>query len=278
MSLSLEIQELDQITLEQMLKLVHKYTGITMNSSKKALLQGRLRPRVRDLGLHTYSDYIEYLSSHKEEVQEFVNIITTNETSFFRTQRVWDFFSNEYLPEWVSRNPGKTLNIWSAASSSGEEVYTIGISCEQFRQKHPGFDYQILGTDISTEVLKVGETGEYGGRSIENFKTNNRPLFDKFLIPTESRFKVAPEIRARIRFASHNLFTVPKQKEFFDIVFLRNVMIYFETLDQEKVLENISRAILPNGTLVIGESESLNNLKTSFIFKSPLIYEKSRNQ
>jgi chemotaxis protein methyltransferase CheR len=270
----IDLEELDQPLLQKIIELVYKFTGITMGVGKKTLIQGRLRPRIRALGLVSYDQYIEYLNSHKDEVQEFVNLVTTNETSFFRTQRVWDFFVKEFLPLWVEQNPKKTLKIWSGAASSGEEIYTIGICCEEYLQKNPEFNYQIMGTDISSEVLATAEIGEYSGRSIESFKTTNRQIFDKYMEATEAGFRVKSNIRSKIRFGIHNLFQIPIERKIYDIIFLRNVLIYFEAKDQEKVLSNISKGLVNEGLLIIGESESLSSLQTPFKYRLPLIYEK----
>lgn len=271
---SIDLEVLDQVSLEKFLALVYKLTGISMGTNKKTLIQGRLRPRIRTLQLSSYGQYLEYLNSHKDEVQEFVNLVTTNETSFFRTQRVWDYFIKDFLPKWTVDNPQKTLKIWSGASSSGEEIYTIGICCEEHRLKNIGFNYQIIGTDISSEVLAVADIGKYSGRSIESFKTSNRQLFDKYMEQVEGVFRIKSEVRSKIRFNIHNLFQLPMERKNYDIIFLRNVLIYFDPKDQEKVLSNISKALVTDGILVIGESESLNNLNTPFKYKLPLVYEK----
>ncbi|MGZ3789993.1 MAG: CheR family methyltransferase [Bacteriovorax sp.] len=271
----IDLEDLDQSSLEKVLVLVHKLTGISMGANKKTLIQGRLRPRIWKLGLSSYNQYLEYIHSHKEEVQEFINLVTTNETSFFRTQRVWEFFTKDFLLQWTEKSPKKTLKIWSGASSSGEEVYTIGICCEEHLHKNPGFNYQITGTDISSDVLKIASLGEYAGRSIESFKTSNRQLFDKYMEPVEDFFRVKSEVKQKIRFNVHNLFQLPIDRNQYDIIFLRNVLIYFEPEDQEKVLLNISKCLVPGGVLIIGESESLSGLNTPFKFKLPLIYKKA---
>ncbi|MGZ3807984.1 MAG: CheR family methyltransferase [Bacteriovorax sp.] len=257
-----ERNELDEIALEKFLELVHLHTGITMTHAKKILLQGRIGPRIKKLGLPSYASYIERLISDKAETQEFINLVTTHETSFFRTQRVWDFFNKEYLPEWSKNNPDKTLRIWSGACSSGEEVYTIGICCEEFRRKNSRFDYQILGTDISTSVVSIAEMGEYAGRSIESFKNGDAILFEKYLEKKGDRYRVSNELRSKIRFSTHNLYHAPTKVHSIDIAFLRNVLIYFSKEDQESVLFNIGKALIDRGVLVIGESESLNSINT----------------
>jgi chemotaxis protein methyltransferase CheR len=267
-----ESDEMDQLVLHRTLKLVHKCTGITMGENKKTLLQGRLRKRIRELSLENYSQYIDYVEAHVDEVQTFVNLVTTNETSFFRTDRVWKFLSSEFLPEWFLQNKSNTLKIWSAAASTGEEVYTIGICCQEFKAKNPAFNYQVTGTDIDTSVLAVAEKAEYQGRSIELYKTTYKALFDKYMIPVESGYKVSDDVRSRIKFSAHNLFKPPAMKKHYDLIFLRNVLIYFEAQDQEKVLSNMGMALADSGLLVIGESESLTRLSTNFQFKAPLIY------
>lgn len=267
--------EMDDSTLRKFLELVHLHTGITMTHAKKTLLQGRIRPRIKKLGLGSYTSYLDLIKNDKNEIQEFINLVTTHETSFFRTQRVWDYFNNDFLPKWSEENPDKVLRIWSAASSTGEEVYTIGICCEEFRSQNAKFNYQILGTDISTTVIAQAILGEYGGRSIENFKTNNKSLFEKYMNIKEDRYCVTSSVKSKVRFASHNLYNrLPAPNEF-DIVFLRNVLIYFDKTDQEKVISNIEKTLCRQGVLVIGESESLNGLSTSLDFFSPLIYKKS---
>lgn len=269
-----ELLDLDQKTLDRVLSKVHKLTGISMGSNKKSLLQGRLRTRMKKLGLKSYEHYLDFLDNNTSEVQEFINIVTTNETHFFRTQRVWDYFTKIFLPEWSEKNRGRTLKIWSGASSSGEEIFTIAICCEEHRQKHADFNYQILGTDISLNVINTAEKGVYSGRSIENFKMADPILFARYLGAVEDGFKVKAEIRSKVKFALHNLFTLPKEKDFYDIVFLRNVLIYFEPQDQEIVLRNISKGLVNDGILIIGESESLSSLNVPFKYKQPLIFEK----
>lgn len=268
----IDCEEMDESTLVKYLELVHSYTGITMSLAKKTLLQGRLRPRIKKLSLQSYSSYLSLVMNSKEERSEFINLVTTHETSFFRTQRVWDYFYNDFLPDWYSSNSDKTLNIWSAAASTGEEVYSVAICCEEFRLKNPQFSYQIIGSDISGEVISIAELAEYSGRSIENFKTNNPSVFSRYLLASGQKFKVKESLKTRIRFTTQNLYDHPIHDNFYDIVFLRNVLIYFNQKDQAKVLSNIEKSIIRKGILVIGESESLNGLGSAFEFKFPLIY------
>lgn len=266
-------EEMSHEVLLKVIGKVHTLTGITISEQKKTMLQSRLRKRMKHLSIATFEEYLSWLDRDKAEVQEFINVVTTNETSFFRTPRIWDYFQNEFLPKWVAANPGRQLKIWSAAASSGEEAFSLAICCTNFQIKNPKFDFRIIATDISTEVLKEAEQGIYNGRSVEFLRKSKPELFTQYFVAgTEETFKVSPKLKTKISFSTHNLFTVKKEQ--FDIVFLRNVLIYFNGVDQEKVLKNVGKSIPEGGMLVIGESESLNRLDTPYEFHQACIYSK----
>lgn len=264
-------EDMDQETLERVIKMVHLFTGITISEQKKTMLQSRLRRRMRELKIAHYSDYMDFLDKTAGEKQGFIDVMTTNETFFFRTPRIWEYFQKIYLPEWASKNPKSTLKIWSAASSSGEEAYSIAISCQELQDRHAGFEYWVEGSDISSEVLKEAKAGEYFERSVEFMKRSQMELFEKyFQTKAEGMYEISSKLKQKVKFQPHNLFGIKKEQ--YDIIFLRNVLIYFSSEDQEKVLRNISRSLKEGGILIIGESESLNRLDTPFEFKSACIY------
>lgn len=264
-------EEMDDVTLVKVINAVHKLTGITMSEIKKPLLQSRLRKRMRELHILSYSDYMNYLDKNDSEIQNFINIVTTNETVLFRTPRVWDYFEKEFLPGWFKENPRAILSIWSAASSTGEEAYSLAILCSEFKLKNPSFDFKIIGTDISSAVLAKANNGVFKNRTVEFFKKSRPELYLKYFITLDDeRHEVSAKIKKYIQFGVHNLFAIKKEQ--FDIVFLRNVLIYFSTKDQEEVLFNVSKSIKKNGVLVIGESESLSRLNTPYTFKYACIY------
>ena len=230
---------------------------------------------MRELGMFSFQSYLEYLERTPGEAQNFIDLITTNETYFFRTPRIWEHLEKEFLPTWIKENPNAPFNAWSAAASSGEEAHSLGILLQQFREKHPSFQYQIVATDISREILEKAEKGLYSGHSIDLFQSTQADLFKKYMREADSgHYSVNSEIRSRIKFHQHNLFEKPKFKMSFDLVLARNVLIYFGPTDQEKVLTQIQSLMKKNSLLVIGESESLTRLKTSFIYKMPLIYNR----
>lgn len=258
-----------------LLRAVHRHTGISMNEKKWTMLQVRLRPRLRTLALKNYRDYLALLESTPDEVRNFVNLVTTNETSFFRTPRVWDYFAQHYLPRWFEAHRGDVFRMWSAAASSGEESYSAAMLCEEFRARHPSFQYQIHATDISSQVLAAAMAGTFSARSIDGLKATRPAMLAKYFRTAGTGHVAVPELRTHITFAEHNLYQRLPRREPFDLVMLRNVLIYFEANDQERVLENVRQTIDADGMLIIGESESLSRLATGFKFEQPLIY---RNQ
>jgi len=266
-------EEMSHEVLLKVIGKVHALTGITISEQKKTMLQSRLRKRMRHLSLATFEEYMSWLESDKNEVQEFINVVTTNETSFFRTPRIWDYFQNDFLPKWSAANPGRQLKIWSAAASSGEEAFSLAICCTDFQRKNPKFDFRIIATDISTSVLDEAQKGVYNARSVEFLRKSKPQLFEQYFVTEgEDIFKISSTLKSRVSFTTHNLFTIKKDQ--FEIVFLRNVLIYFNGTDQEKVLKNVGKSIPDDGMLVIGESESLNRLDTPYEFYQACIYTK----
>ena len=271
-----ETNEFTEACFENYLKLVHKLTGITIGKNRRSMVSGRVRGRLAKLEISSYSDYLDYVKENSPEEEFFINAMTTNETYFYRTPRVWDFVTKELLSNWDNKNK---LNIWSAASSTGEEAYTLGIVCEDHKSSYPSFTYKVTGTDISTKVTKVATDGCYIGRAVERFRQTKPDLFKKYMKgDDENGYKVLSQIKSNIKFTNHNLFKLFSSSERFDLILLRNVLIYFTKEDQEKVVANIHKCLKPNGYLIIGESESLSRINTDFDAASPLIYSSNQNK
>ena len=266
--------ELNGSTLAMLIALVRKHTGINMSERKSILLQGRLRPRMRTLAIDSYEEYLMLVERGGAEVFRFIDLVTTNDTLFFRTPAVWNHFAQYFLPEWHALALGRPLRIWSAAAASGEEAYSIAMLCEEFQAREPAFRYQVLATDISQEILAKARTGQYGGRSVERIKQSHPRMFAKYMVDTDDGgARVAEVVKRQLTFSIHNLMK-PMLQEVFDIVFLRNVLIYFEDDVSEIILREVAASMKPGATLVLGESESIVRIKTAFIFQSPLIYRR----
>ncbi len=261
--------------LTDFIELIHELTGISIKKNRNSLIEGRLRKRIVNLNLTSYEGYFELVQSDKAEQLKFVDLVTTNETYFYRTPRIWEYIEKKFLPQWFINNPNTVFTAWSAASSSGEEAHTLGIICEAFKEKNPTFQYEIIGTDISNEMVDLCQRGEYSGRSIDSFKKNRPELFEKFMKKSSGEsYKVTSPIKSRLKFLQHNLFHTFKHSHEFHLVLTRNVLIYFTSLDQERVISLIGPKMADTGVMIIGESESLTHINTSFESIEPLIYKK----
>lgn len=246
---------LSESCFNEFLTLIHRLTGITIAKNRTSMIEGRLRKRVLALNLPSYEDYLKRVQSDRMEEAQFIDLVTTNETYFFRTPRVWDHLRNDFLPAWFASHPGATLKAWSAAASSGEEAHSLGVICQSFRDQNSAFTYQIQGTDISGEMVDLCRKGEYSGRSLELFQRTQPELFQRYMVQaSNATFQVHPEIKKRLKFQTHNLFHSFSSSEKFDLILLRNVLIYFKTDDQEKVLSLLASKLSADGILVIGES------------------------
>lgn len=251
---------------------VRRFTGIAMTDRKWTLLHGRLRRRLQALALSNYGDYLAVLDSSSGEISRFIDVVTTNETSFFRTPRIWDYLWRDFLPAWYVAHPGGTLRIWSAAASTGEEAYSLAMLCEEFRETHTDFQYRILGTDIAAGVVDTARIGDYQGRNIDRLRQDRPCMLEKYFLNVDSVYTVVPTLRAAVNFRIHNLYQRLNEPVRFDLVLLRNVLIYFDGTDQEAVLENLRHSMTEEAALVVGESESLSRLHTGFAYQQPLIY------
>lgn len=272
--MSIPTLQLDAKSFDQLRSLVHQLIGITIKPGRHAMIEGRLRKRLRALEMGSYQDYIRRVKIDTEEQQAFIDAITTNETYFYRTPRIWNYLYDVYLKELPLTQEKFTLKVWSAASSTGEEAYTLGVFLEHFKRSNPKFDYQIDGTDISSEVLSKARAGVYTGRSIERFRIGCPELFETYMVGSEqSGYSVVSGIKRKVKFFPYNLFDEPRTHSHYHLILLRNVLIYFVKTDQCRVMENIFFQLKDSGTVIIGESESLNGIDTPLISVGPTIYQ-----
>ena len=254
-------------------RLIYKIAGISLSEAKKVLLVGRLTKRLRHYELDTFTQYYRMLASgdHPEELQTMVDLLTTNETYFFREPHHFDFLRQEILAK--RRHPG-TFRLWSAASSSGEEVYSIAMVLAEMLPDTP---WEIVGSDISTRVLAKAVAGHYSLARTEGIPPGYmRKYCLKGVRSNAGTFLIAPELRKKTSFYQINL-THPVEADIgdFDVVFLRNVMIYFEPETKAKVVHNLLPRLKPGGYLIIGHSETLNGITDRVTAVRPTIYRKT---
>jgi len=252
--------------------------GIKMPYVKKIMLQSRLQKRLRKLNLSTFKEYIEYVfGKHgSEEIIHMMDVVSTNKTDFFREPVHFDFMREVILPEAIS-NKQRNIKIWSAGSSSGEEAYTIAFTINEFNESNSGIDYQIIGTDISTIVLKTAIDAVYKEDKVDPIPMSlRRKYFLKSKDPNKKLYRVIPQIRSKVKFGRMNLMdsTYPIN-ETFDIIFCRNTLIYFDRETQENVINKLCRHLRPQGYFFLGHSESVTNMNVPLKHLKPTIFQKT---
>ena len=254
--------------------------GINLPPSKKMLLEGRLRKRLRHLGMNSFQEYCRYLfeqDGFSVERQSIIDLVTTNKTDFFRESRQFEFLSQYILPEIQQLSPpgrNQRLTAWSAGCSTGEEAYTLVMVIKEFVESNQALDFSVFATDISTEVLTKAKVGVYPHEGIEMMPITLRK---KYLLKNKKKnlIRVAPEVRKHAHFRYLNLLDTSYEfEQLFHLVFCRNVIIYFTKDSQKKIIENIYRHILPGGYLFMGHSETLSGLNLPLEHITTNIYRK----
>jgi chemotaxis protein methyltransferase CheR len=259
--------------------LIYQHAGIALADSKHVMVQSRLAKHVRRLQLDSYADYLRFLDQvdNGDEVILFINALTTNKTDFFREKHHFDFLLEKAFPEIKRRaeNGGKRrLRIWCSASSTGEEPYTIAMCVREFFAEDPTWDIRILASDIDTEVLSKAQEGLY---EAERF-LDVEPYFAKKYFEKQGRdagspASVKPTLRNLITFRRLNLMDDQWPiNTTFDIIFCRNVMIYFNRTSQTKIVNHFADYLDPSGHLLIGHSESLFGISDRFKSLGDTIY------
>ncbi len=268
--------EIDDAQAQLLLSVLKELTGITIPLQKKMMVVFRLRKRFAELNHPSLPDYTKRVRQVNAEQQIFINLLTTNETSFFRTPGVWKYFREQYLPEFQQSRGSDVLRVWSAAASTGEEACSIAMSCHDVQLRHPSFRYQILATDVDSEVLARAESGRFGARTVDKLReTNPEMFFRHFKAATPGVYEFEEQLRRNVRFTIHNLMERPLVAASQDIVFLRNVLIYFCEEEQIKILRHLGSVMETGTVLILGESESISALDTPFSFLQPQIYRKA---
>lgn len=273
--------ELTDTDFRRFSKLVYEASGINIHQGKKELLRARLAKRVRELGLGSFRQYYNYVLSDEtgEEIVKMVDYVTTNLTRFFREEGHFVFLSKEFYPRFLTeiregRRP-PTLWMWSAACATGEEPYSLVIHAKDSLRDFPEIQLKVLATDISTRALEKAKKGIY---PIERIADMPRHLVSRFFLlghgPRKGQVRVSPGVRSSVYFQRHNLLDPPPVAEEMDIVFCRNVLIYFEKDTQRQVVQNILEALKPGGYLFLGHAESLNGMSCGLKYIKPSIYRK----
>ncbi|MCP4457411.1 MAG: chemotaxis protein CheR [Cytophagales bacterium] len=256
--------------------------GIKLPSQKKTMVEGRLQKRLKIRTMDSFKEYIDLALSDADpqETKEMINAISTNKTDFFRESSHFDFLTNVILQETENTFSNKGLKIWSAASSSGEEIYTLAMVMEEhFRlSNQKRFDYSILGTDISANVLRKAKAGVYQSSRLDQLPIDLKQRY--FLQGKDAKqdeVRVKPFLRNKTKFGRLNLMnSTYHMDESFDMIFCRNVLIYFERQTQINVVRKLRDRLKIGGYLFLGHSESLFGKTSDLRQIKPTIYTRER--
>ena len=266
----------DLKAIDSVVELVYERSRIRLSRDKEALIRARLGKRMRALGIPTLIAYCDFLFSRDgaDEVQNAIDALTTNFTQFLREKEHFDFTVEDGLPRLLAKNQ-KRFAIWSAACSTGEEPFTIAFHLDEHFPLADGWDWRIRATDISTKALDKAMQGIYPEERLTGLP---RPWLRKYFQRGNGRFegqyRVKEYVKSRISFQQMNLLEASGDDGSFEVIFCRNVMIYFDRPTQQQVVTRLHQALVPGGYFFTGRSESLNGLALPLKCLRPSIYQK----
>jgi len=252
--------------------LIYEHAGIALAPGKKVMVASRLAKRLSHYDLSRYGDYFKLATNpaYPNEFQMLVNLLTTNETYFFREPKHFDFLKDEILKNWR----GDSFRIWSAASSTGEEAYSLAMTLAESLKERK---WEVFGSDLSTRVLESGRKGVY---SMDRLDHMDKSFLKKYCLEgvrsQQGYFRVDQKLRNRVSFDQVNLMKpIPASVGKFDVIFLRNVLIYFDNDTKKAVVERLADSLKPDGYFVISHSETISRLTNHLTSIKPSIFKKN---
>ena len=270
----LEQKEFDLIS-----KFINRNYGIKLPDHKRIMIQGRLINRLIELNFQSFKQYTDYVFSDegkKRELPHMIDLISTNKTEFYRESIHFNFLRNTVIPDFINNSKSQTMKIWSAACSSGEEVYTIAMEVNNIFEQLIAYDFSILGTDISTRMLMQAKKAIYPlSYTTPIALETKKKYFLKSKDHSKDEVRIKKVLRDKANFLWHNL--MDQEYNFngtFDIIFCRNVLIYFSKEDQMHVLQNLTKKLNPGGYLFLGHSESITHLNLPLKNVSQTVFQK----
>lgn len=258
--------------LEVISKYIYDISGIILDDSKAYLVEARLRDMARELGCSSYGELLEkaMIDATRSLKDKIIDAISTNETLFFRDKAPFDLLKYKILPELIDRHSAELkgggsipIRIWSAACSTGQELYSIAIVLKELLTDFRRCEIKLLGTDISDKALQQASHGTYNRFEIERGLSEEN--LRKYFVPEERGWRVKDEVRAMVQFKKLNLHSSFKFLGKFDVIFCRNVAIYFTQEDRKRLFDRLADVLNPGGSLIIGSTESLTGVSTKFI-------------
>jgi len=261
-------------------KLIYSKAGIWLSPTKKAFLEARLSRRVRELGMDSFQAYYQYVTQNPDgsELEQLLDRVSTNETHFFREPRQFEFLEQQIFPDWKAQGDSglrpRRIRVWSAGCSTGEEPYSLAMILLDHFPRGSGWEIEIIATDLSSRVLKSAQKAVW---SIVKAKEIPQSYLKRFMLKgtgsQQAYMKAGTEIQAIIRFQQLNLnddhYAVPEP---FDLIFCRNVLIYFDAASRARVVYRLVNCLAPGGFLLVGHAESLNGVSDRIRHVRPTIY------
>ncbi|MCR5254073.1 MAG: protein-glutamate O-methyltransferase CheR [Treponema sp.] len=259
------LEVLNDADYELFRKVIYDESGITFSATNRSILDSRIKELLRKKNMSTPQEYYALITKSTEEMKEMLDAVTTNLTRFFRNQPHFDAFVNYVIPNIIeykkSKNSfDKTIKIWSAGCSTGEEPYTLAMIMKEITPA--GWDFQITASDISLKCLMTAQTGFYADNKVDGIPEN---YLQKYFTKVDGGYQVSKDLQAKIKFDYHNLRNDSGARNL-DVVFCRNVLIYFDEPAQLKVIDNFWNSMAAHSYLYIGHSESLFGMNTKFEF------------
>ncbi len=255
-------------------KLIRGMTGISMSESKRQLVMRRVSNRLKALRMSSVPEYLAFLESgDPDEVEQFTNAVTTNLTSFFREKHHFEFLKQRALPEIVAKKElgSRRLRIWSSGCSTGEESYSIAMTLKSFGTDFTSWDARVLCTDVDTDVLRTASEGIYKPDRIDSVPMEYQR---KWLRKNGENYQASNELKSLLTFKPLNLMHQWPIRGSFDVIFCRNVVIYFDKPTQRVLMDRYANHIEEGGYLILGHSESLHNVSDRFKLIGKTIYQK----
>lgn len=277
------IESIEEPEFNYIRDLVYKNTGIVLAPHKKVMVQSRLNIRLRINGILSFKDYVDALKNNRTfastEILELINRITTNKTDFFRENHHFEFLRDKFFPAFEQKASAtglKKLRIWCAAASTGEEPYSIAITAQEYFGTKPGWDIKILATDIDTNVLETAKKGLYKADRLipvpENLK---KKYFDQGEVGGIEHYSVKQILKSMIIYKKLNLLEFPYPVgEKMDLIFCRNVIIYFDKPTQKNIFAEFENVLKEDAHLIIGHSETMFGISDKYKFLGHTIYQK----
>lgn len=262
-------------------RLIYDQSGINLTPDKKTMLELRVKRRLRSLNLHSFAQYCDYLFAHqsqKQEVVHLIDVVTTNKTDFFREPGHFQLLVQKAVPDVASGSEGgRPFLVWSAACSTGEEPYTLAMVLNDYGLAHPGFQFRVLATDVSTAVLAKAQLGIYSCDVVRPVPPEmRRRYFLRSRDPESKVLRVAPELRHRVEFRRLNFMDADYGlTEKAHAIFCRNVLIYFDRPTQERILQKLTHYLIPGGYLFVGHAETLHEIDVPVTPVAPALYRMS---